>query len=108
MITVAFLVNDGREGPLGHRAREFARRFPARYDVRIAYRDRGKISSLLLFFLFLLRTRPAAGYVFDIGYSGALAALLYKLISSMRLIIETGDAVYELARTSGMRGPVGL
>lgn len=105
---ISFLVNDVISGPLGIRAREFARRMPTDYHVHIAYRGRKKLHALAEFFEFLRRTKPEIGYVFDMGYSGVMAASLYKKIAPMRLIVETGDAIYELARSSGMRSRLGL
>src|SRR5207244_1974943 len=66
------------------------------------------IRSILSFFIFLTRVRPVVNYVFDISYSGVVAASFYKLTFQNRLIIETGDAISELARSTGNRGAIGL
>jgi glycosyltransferase involved in cell wall biosynthesis len=108
MNRVAFIINGDEHSAMGERAREFARRLGARYDVRLAYRSSQKIFSIWKLFSFQVRIRPAVSYVFDMGYSGVFAASLYKLLFRKRLIIETGDAIYALAKTSGMRGPIGL
>lgn len=93
---------------MAQRAREFARRLQATCDVRIAYRSPQKLRAILDFLRFLRRERPAVSYVFDMSYSGVLGACLYKLASGNRMVIDTGDAIYELARASGMRGRFGL
>lgn len=78
------------------------------YVIRIAYRSRRKLVLIFQLFAFLARLHPAAIYVFDISYTGVLAAGCYKLIFRKRLIIETGDAIVELVRSSGSRGKLGL
>lgn len=92
---------------MGFRARNLAARL-AQFDIRIAYRSPGKLVSILSLFVFLSRVRPAVSYVFDISYSGVLSAGLYRIIFGNCLIIETGDAIVELARSTGSRGRVRL
>jgi glycosyltransferase involved in cell wall biosynthesis len=108
MTKIAFLINAECGGALDQRARAFAERLAGRYDVRMEYRAPQKLAAILRFFIFLARMRPAVTYVFDMSYSGVLGASLYKLLFRNRLVIETGDAIYELARASGMRGRLGL
>jgi glycosyltransferase involved in cell wall biosynthesis len=107
MSTVAFIVNGGYDSAMGYRARDLAARL-GRYDIRIAYRSPRKILSILSLFIFLARVRPVVTYVFDISYSGVVAAGVYRILFDDRLIVETGDAIVELARSSGNRGRVGL
>ena len=103
---IAFIVNGDETSAMAQRAHAFARHMP-QYDIRVAYRSANKVVSLFAFLWFLLLTRPAVTYVFDISYSGVLAAALYRLAVGNRLIIDTGDAITELARSLG-RGRVGL
>jgi glycosyltransferase involved in cell wall biosynthesis len=103
LATVAFLVSGGHDSAMGFRARDLAVRLP-QYDVRIAYRSPRKTISILRFFIFLARVRPAVSYVFDISYTGVLSAGFYRLVFGNCLIIETGDAIVELVRSSGSRG----
>jgi glycosyltransferase involved in cell wall biosynthesis len=105
--SIAFIVNGGYESAMGFRARDLAARLP-QYNIRIAYRSQRKILSILGLFAFLTHTRPAATYVFDISYSGVLSAVVYRILSGNSLIIETGDAIVELARSNGRRGRLGL
>jgi glycosyltransferase involved in cell wall biosynthesis len=74
----------------------------------VAYRSQHKIAAIFRFFWQLLRLRPALCYVFDIGFSGVLPAGLYKVFSRSRIVIDTGDAIYELSRNSGSRSRIGL
>lgn len=108
MIKVAFIVNGDYMSAMGFRARDLAARLSNVYDIHIVYRSRRKIISILRLFTFLLRERPAASYVFDISYTGVLGAGLYKLLWRNCLIIETGDAIVELVRSTGSRGKTGL
>ncbi|MBA3806556.1 MAG: glycosyltransferase family 4 protein, partial [Acidobacteria bacterium] len=107
MTTVAFIVNGNYETAMGYRARDLAARL-GQFDVLIAYRSTRKIVSILSFFIFLVRARPKVTYVFDISYSGVLAAALYRIVFGNRLVVETGDAIVELARSTGSRGRLRL
>lgn len=107
MTKIAFLVNGDEQSAIAERARAFASRLTGRYDIRVAFRSRRKAVSVIRFFSLLVRARPALVYVFDMSYSGVLAGALYKLITRTRLIIDTGDSIYELGRSMG-RGRVKL
>jgi glycosyltransferase involved in cell wall biosynthesis len=106
MTRVAFVVNGGRDSAMGSRARDFARRI-SQYDIHLAYRSPAKLISIFSFFWFLVRTNPAVTYVFDISYSGIVAAAAYRIVSGNRLLVDTGDAITELARSLG-RGKIGI
>ena len=107
LTTVAFVVSGSDESAMGFRARDLAARLP-QFDVRVAYRSRNKFFSILSLFIFLARVRPAVSYVFDVSYSGVLSAGLYRIVFGNCLIIETGDAIVELARSTGSRGKLRL
>jgi len=108
MPVVAFLVNGTPTSALGVRAQAFAARLSDEFEIHLLYRSEHKRRSLLRFVLALWRIRPQLSYVFDMSYSGVLAAALYKILSGNRLIIETGDVIYELARSMGTRSRLGL
>jgi len=105
---VAFVVGGDRDSAMGFRARALAARLTENYNVQIAYRSRRKIISILKVFTFLARVRPVAVYVFDISYTGVIASGCYKFIFRNGLIIETGDAIVELVRSTGSRGKFGI
>jgi glycosyltransferase involved in cell wall biosynthesis len=105
--TVALLVNGDCNSPGAFRARAFAEHLKNRYDLRIEYIAGNKVTSILRFFRFLRRTKPATAYVVDMAYSGVAAGLLYRLLFRRRLIIDTGDSIYALARSMG-RNRIGL
>lgn len=105
---VAFLVNGEPQSAMGERARAFADRLSPQFDVRLTYREGGKLSSIGRMLRALAADRPALVYVLDIGYSGIIAAVLWKLASRARLVVDTGDAIHELAKAVGERGRLGL
>ncbi len=108
MTRVAFLVNGDPESAIGLRAKEFAIRLQNDFSVSISFRSTHKILSALRFLWLLMRMKPRVSYVFDMGYSGVLAGIVHKYLSGGSLFVDTGDAIYELARNSGSRGKVGL
>src|SRR5438128_10311889 len=103
-----FLVNGEPNSAMGIRARSFAERLQSGFSIHVAYRSAHKIYAIFRFFWLLLRHRPALCDVLDIGFSGVLAASVYRVLSRCRVVIDTGDAIYELSRSSGRRGPVSL
>ena len=108
MKRVAYIVNGDFESAMGYRARALAACLQTRYDISIAYREGNKLIALFRFLKFLRAARPQLSYVFDMSYSGVLAAWLYRQLFRSRLIIDTGDVIYELARSVGNRSKVGL
>lgn len=108
MTKVAFIINGEPGSAMGHRARALAKPLRDRFDIQLAYRTGNKLAAALRFVKFLADAKPQVTYVFDISYSGVLAAWFHRLIFRNRLIIETGDAIYELMRSTGNRGRIGL
>jgi glycosyltransferase involved in cell wall biosynthesis len=93
---------------MGMRARALAAHAGDDLKFYFIYRDQDKISSVLRMWRRLSHIRPDVIYVFDPGYSGVAAALAFRLQTGTPVVIETGDAIYTLAKSSGMRGPIGL
>jgi len=105
---VVFLVNGQPGSAMDVRARSFEQRLASQFTIRRAYRSANKIASILEFLWVLSRTRPSVCYVFDMAFSGAIAAGLYGCLSRCRVIIDTGDAIYELSKSTGNRGKAAL
>jgi glycosyltransferase involved in cell wall biosynthesis len=101
------VVNGEPGSAMGHRARAFAERLGGGYELRLLYRRGGKAAATARLLAALARFRPQVCYVLDIAASGVAAAGLYKHLTGARLVIDTGDAVTELARTLD-RGPLGV
>jgi glycosyltransferase involved in cell wall biosynthesis len=102
------LVNGTETSPMGMRARSLAAHAGDGLEFYFIYRNQGKVSSALRMWRRLSHIRPDVVYVFDPGYSGVAAALAFRLQTGTPVVIETGDAIYTLAKSSGMRGPIGL
>ncbi len=108
-LSVAFVVNGGESSAMGDRASAFAvapERPVARDDGLSPQPGRRRVSS----FARWLRadgTRRIV-YVLDMALAGVLAGAWRTLGRSTPLVIDTGDAIAALARSSGMRGPLGL
>ncbi len=105
---VLFLVNGSQGSAMAIRAESLAQRLRPDFRIEIEYRTAEKVASTAHFFAELLRKRPSICYVFDMAFSGVLAAALYRTLSCCRMIVDTGDAIYELSRNGGERGTVGL
>lgn len=108
MTSVVFIVNGDPQSAMAYRARALAGHLRERYDIQSAYRAGNKLAALLRFSRFLRRVKPRVTYVFDMSYSGVLAAWLHRLFNPNLLIIETGDVIYELILSTGNRGRLGL
>jgi glycosyltransferase involved in cell wall biosynthesis len=104
---VAFVVNAEAASPLADRAHQLRARLQDRYTIQVACRSPRRVRALVRFLVWLARVRPSVVYVFDMSYSGVLAALLCRALGGGAVIIETGDAIYELVRSTGSRGPMG-
>jgi glycosyltransferase involved in cell wall biosynthesis len=106
--SVAFLINGEHQSPVAIRARGLGTHLRYQYDIGMAHRTASKNVSILRFLRFLGSRKPAITYVFDMAYSGVIAALLYKLFFRNRVIIDTGDSVYALAHSMGTRSQLGM
>jgi glycosyltransferase involved in cell wall biosynthesis len=106
-LKVAFVVNGAEHSAMGDRARAFASRL-SRWRATTAYRHGRGAAGASSFARWLRVTSPDVVYVFDMALAGVLAGAWRTLGRSTPLIIDTGDAIAALARSSGMRGPLGL
>ena len=106
--SIVFLVNGPAGSAMGIRASSFAGCLADDFDIHLFYRSERKVQSIFDFLRQLTRVRPRLCYVFDIAFSGVLAAGFYRTISGCRMVVDTGDAIYELSRLSGSRGWLGL
>lgn len=105
---IAFVVNGGPDSAMGIRARSLAAACGEAIRYAIAYREDSRLRSIGRFRRFLRDQRADVAYVLDMAYSGVLAAAGHRLRYGGRMIVDTGDAIAALARSSGMRGPVGV
>lgn len=101
---LCLFVNGSFDSVTGIRARGLTGFIDTNYKTELLYRDKRKTVSIIKFFNFARKTRPDLIYVVSIGYSGIFAAIAAKLLFGPRLIVDTGDAVYELLKTMGNVG----
>ena len=106
--TIVLLVNGSESSPMGYRARAFEKALREDARVLVEYRNQSRLKSIFTFRNLLSRERPDIVYVLDMGYSGVIAALAHKLVSRTKVIVDTGDAIYELAKAVGERSRIGL
>ncbi len=106
--SIVFLVNGDSPGAMGIRARSFRDRLTDDFRIDIAYRSGSRAWTILYFLGILLRIRPNVCYVYDMGYSGVIAAGFYRMFSRCRFVVDTGDAIYELSKSVGERGRLGM
>jgi glycosyltransferase involved in cell wall biosynthesis len=105
---LVFLVNGGVGSAMDVRAREFAKRLPGDMEIWIFNRSESKTASIRAFAEALRQKQPDLCYVFDMAYSGVIAAGMHRARTGCPVIVDTGDAITDLARLSGSRGRVGI
>lgn len=108
MIRVLVLVNGDRASAAAMRAAAIVGRLGPDIHATTRVREGGKAASIVRFLSEAVRFAPDVTYVVDMAYSGVLAAGVYRLAGRGRMIIDTGDAIFELAKSIGERGRIGL
>jgi glycosyltransferase involved in cell wall biosynthesis len=96
-----FLVNDSASGISAIRTRKFAERLSPKWEILIEYRGASKIKSVFLFLQSALRFKPDIIYVMDAAFSGVLAGNAARKLLGCKVVTDTGDVTYELAKSSG-------
>ena len=105
---VAFLVNGTQTSAMAERARALASRLSGRFDIALLHRSSRGIDGAMRLWRSLRSQQPGIVYVLDMGAAGVIAAWGYRRFTRhARVVIDTGDAIYELVRSSGMRGRIG-
>ncbi len=96
-----FFVNGTESSIASTRAQMFAHRLPPNWDIHFNYRPVPKWKGILSFIQSALKFRPAIIYVMDTAYTGVLAGCIAKKLIGCKLITDTGDVAYELAKSTG-------
>jgi glycosyltransferase involved in cell wall biosynthesis len=104
---VAFVVNGDRQSAAAERAYAFASRLQPELAIDLIFRDDRTARTMLKMFGSIVRSRARTVYVFDMSFAGVIAAIAHRTFFRSKLVVDTGDAIYELARSMG-RGPIGL
>jgi len=76
--------------------------------VHTAYRSSNRAAGVAAFGRWLSAIEADVVYVFDMALAGVVAGAWDTRRRGSRLIVDTGDAITALVRSSGMRGPLGL
>src|SRR5262245_56792786 len=98
------LVNGDEHGALGERARWVARAVSTR--VAVVYRSAGRGDAIARFFRTLRTERPRVVYLVDTAVSTVTAGLWARRRGA-RVVLDTGDAIAALTRSTGQLGAVG-
>jgi glycosyltransferase involved in cell wall biosynthesis len=100
-LKLMFFVN-GSEASAGEvRAKMFSEKLPLAWEVRFNYRPLLKWKGILPFIRSALSFRPDIIYVMDTAYTGVLAGRIAKQLLGCKLITDTGDVAFELAKSKG-------
>lgn len=105
---VAFVVNGDESSAMAIRADGLARHLGSGFEPVTFYRGAAKVRAIGMLSYALHRARPDVTYVLDAGYSGVLASTLYRMLGGPPIVLDIGDAITELARSMGTRGPISI
>ena len=85
------------------RAQGLARRHPPE-NLSYLFREGSRKATLSAWNREKKRFRPDLIYVLNTAMPGALLAPWWRTVSGTPFVLDTGDAIYEMARTSGIGG----
>lgn len=100
-LKLAFFINGSESSAAGIRSRTFAERLPANWQIQFNYRPSPKWKGVVPFIRSALRFKPDIIYVMDTAYTGVLAGYISKKLLGCKLVTDTGDAAFELAKSAG-------
>lgn len=100
-LKVMFFVNGSETSAVGVRAQMFAQRLPTHWKTQFNYRPSPKWKGIVPFIQSALRFKPNIIYVMDTAYTGVLAGYLSKKLLGCKLVTDTGDVAFELAKSAG-------
>lgn len=101
---IAFLVHGGSTSVEAFRSRGLTRCYP-QDRVRFLYRSGDRRTAALAWNAEIQSWRPDLLYIVNTALPGALLAPWWRWRHSLPYILDTGDAVYEMARSSGGYSP---
>ncbi len=99
---LAVIVNGAEESAAAVRARQLLIALGPEWEVRLYYRQASRRASLFYFVQNLLAYRPRLIYLVDSALPGALAVLATFGLLRAKIVLDTGDLGYELARATGL------
>ncbi len=98
---IAFVVNGTSTGAMGQRAHAFASLLKDRFTIELFYRNKRNLSSIGQLMHNLHRFSPHICYIFDMALAGVISSIYAKIRNRTKMVIDTGDAIYELAKAIG-------
>jgi len=98
------LVNGDETGPLGERARWVAQAAPT--GASVVYRTGGRGAAITRFLRRLHSDRPRVVYLLDAAIATVAAGIGARRLGA-RLVLDTGDAIGALTRSTGRLGVLG-
>ncbi len=101
-LNLMFFVNGSEASAAGVRAQAFAERLPSAWNICCNYRPTSKWKGILAFIQSALSFHPDVVYVMDTAYTGVLAGCIVKKLTGCKLITDTGDVAFELAKSKGV------
>jgi glycosyltransferase involved in cell wall biosynthesis len=107
-LKLLFFINGPETGVTALRAKMLAQRLPSDWQIRFNYRPTPKWKGILPFIQSTLQFRPDIIYVMDMAYTGVLAGSISKQLIGCKLVTDTGDVTFELAKSSGSYSPIQL
>ncbi len=101
-LKLLFFVNGSQTSAAGVRAERLAANLPEHWEIQFNYRPTSKWKGILPFIQSALSFRPQLIYVMDTAYTGVLAGLTAKNLTGCKLVVDTGDVAFELAKSVGI------
>ncbi|PZO45072.1 MAG: hypothetical protein DCF19_00850 [Pseudanabaena frigida] len=100
-LKLMFFVNGSQGSAAGIRAQMLAQRFPTEWEIQFQYRPIKKWQGILPFIKAALHFKPDIIYVVDTAYTGVLAAYFTQKLLKCKLVVDSGDVAFELAKSVG-------
>lgn len=101
LLKFLFFVNGSETSVASIRAKMLAERLPVDWEIRFNYRPTPKWKGILPFIQSALDFQPDIIYVMDTAYTGVLAGYIAQKLLGCKLITDTGDVAFELAKSAG-------
>ena len=98
------LISDVPGSGLDERARALFARLPKHFDATLVCHRGNRLERVRYFLDALRAARPDIVYLVDPIYAAVAATWLYRATQRTRVVVDTGDLVYELAREMGKLG----
>ena len=100
-IKLMFLINGSEGSAAGVRSNLLAERFPSDWSIQFHYRPSPKWKGIVPFIKAAIAFRPDIIYVMDTAYTGVIAGSIAKQLLGCKVVTDTGDVAFELAKSVG-------